>query len=83
VAAGPSGPEIDRVRGARPDQPWIVWGNTRAPTTSSDGPCRSETTPQDARSGVGRTGCCRQRQPLLFAHWHLIALTNNRPAGAR
>ncbi len=25
----------------------------------------------------------RQRQPLLFAHWHLIASTNNRPVGAR
>jgi RNA-directed DNA polymerase len=25
----------------------------------------------------------RQRQPQLFAHWHLIALPNNRPVGAR
>ena len=25
----------------------------------------------------------RQRQPLLFAHWHLIASTDNRPVGAR
>ena len=23
----------------------------------------------------------RQRQPLLFAHWHLIASTNSRPVG--
>ncbi len=35
------------------------------------------------RAAWARLDAARQRQPRLFAHWHLIAMTNNRPVGAR
>jgi len=35
------------------------------------------------RSAWVELAAARQHQPLLFAHWHLIASTTNRPVGAR
>jgi RNA-directed DNA polymerase len=35
------------------------------------------------RAAWAEMAIAKQRQPLLFAHWHLIALTDNRPVGAR